>query len=156
MTATSPSVSAKDPTPNPEVRGAFECSVPRVIPVAPDRVFRAWTDPEKARAWLSNGGDLVLQPHVGGLFFLDMVYGGHTYPHYGRYLQVQTDRCLEFTWMSQGTKGKESIVRVDFEPSGSGTRVALSHRGLPDEKSAEDHKGGWAELLEWLEQRTAA
>ena len=141
------------PTPNPEIRGSLSCSVPRTIKASPERVFLAWTDPARARPWLSNGGDLVLQPHSGGLFFLDMIYGDHTYPHYGRYLQVEANRLLEFTWVSQSTLGKESIVRVDFEPVSGGTRVTLTHRGLPDEKSASDHEGGWTEILEWLEQR---
>lgn len=140
-------------TPNPEIRGPFECSVPRVIRASPERVFRAWTDPDRARRWLANGGELVLQPHAGGLFFLDMVYGNHTYPHYGRYLRVEPNRHLEFTWVSQGTLGKETIVSVTFEPDAGGTKVTLVHRGLPDEKLREDHRGGWAELLEWLESR---
>jgi uncharacterized protein YndB with AHSA1/START domain len=141
------------PQPNPEVRGAFECTVPRTIQASAERVFRAWTDPDVARRWLSNGGDLVLQPHVGGLYFLDMVYGEHTYPHYGRYLRVEPQRLLEFTWMSQGTLGKESLVRVEFEPLAAGTRVTLTHVGLPDEKLRDDHESGWKELLAWLEER---
>jgi uncharacterized protein YndB with AHSA1/START domain len=144
------------PTPNPEIRGPFECSVPRLIGAAPERVFRAWTDVEHARNWLANGGELILQPRPGGLFFIDMVYQGHTYPHYGRYLQVEANRRLEFTWVSQGTLGKESIVLVDFEARAGGTQVTITHRGLPDEKLRDDHEGGWAELLQWLEERLAA
>ncbi len=146
-------MTAKAPTPNPEIRGPFTCTVPRTIKASPERVFLAWTDPERARPWLSNGGDLVLQPQRGGLFFLDMIYGDHTYPHYGRYLQVETNRLLEFTWVSQGTLGKESIVRVDFEAVAGGTRVTLTHRGLPDEKTRSEHEAGWTEILEWLENR---
>jgi len=82
-----------------------------------------------------------------------MIYGDHTYPHYGRYLQVEANRLLEFTWMSQGTLGKESIVRVDFEAADGGTKVTLNHRGLPDEKLRNDHEAGWTEILEWLESR---
>lgn len=141
------------PTPNPEIRGPFSCTVPRTIKASPERVFLAWTDPDRARPWLANGGDLVLQPHRGGLFFLDMVYGDHTYPHYGRYLQVEPNRLLEFTWVSQGTLGKESIVRVDFEAVADGTKVTLTHRGLPDEKNRSDHEAGWTEILQWLEER---
>lgn len=144
------------PSPNPDIRGPFECTTARVVKASPSRVFRAWTDPDQARPWLANGGDLVLQAHVGGLFFLDMIYGKHTYPHYGRYLQVVADRLLEFTWVSQGTMGKESIVLVKIDPHAEGTQVTLSHRGLPDEKSRDDHRGGWAELLDWLEQRAVA
>jgi len=153
MTATATKPAAHAPTPNPDIRGPFECRVPRVIKASPERVFRAWTDPARAKGWLSNGGDLILQPQVGGLFFLDMVYGDHTYPHYGRYLKVDPSRLLEFTWVSQGTLGKESIVRVDFEDADGGTKVTLTHSGLPDEKLKKDHEGGWIELLEWLEAR---
>ena len=146
-------MTAKSPTPNPDIRGPFSCAVSRVIKATPEQVFRAWTDPDGARPWLSNGGELVLQPHPGGLFFLDIIYGDHTYPHYGRYLKVEPDRLLEFTWVSQGTLGKESIVRVDLEPVGGGTKATLVHRGLPDEKINQDHEAGWAEILEWLETR---
>ncbi len=146
-------MTARTPTPNPEIRGPFSCTVPRTIKASPDQVFLAWTDPGRARPWLSNGGDLVLQPHDRGLFFLDMVYGDHTYPHYGRYLQVEANRLLEFTWVSQGTLGKESIVRVDFEAVPDGTRVTLTHRGLPDEKIRSEHEAGWTEILQWLEDR---
>ena len=143
-------------SPNPKVRGPFECTVPRVIKAKADRLFKAWTDPEKARPWLTNGGTLVLQPHEGGLFFLDMIYNGHTYPHYGRYLQVKPDRLLEFTWMSQGTRGMETIVRVSFEPQGESTKLTITHSGLPDEKERADHHEGWTEILQWLEERAAA
>ena len=60
---------------------------------------------------------------------------------------------LEFTWLSQGTLGMESIVRVDFEAAGDGTKVTLTHRGLPDEKNKTEHEGGWTEILQWLEDR---
>ena len=52
-----------------------------------------------------------------------------------------------------GTLGKESIVLVEFELKDGGTQLTLTHRGLPDEKNREEHRGGWAELLEWLEDR---
>lgn len=141
------------PPPNPGVRGTFHCTAPRTIKASPERVFRAWTDPERARPWLANGGEIILQPHKGGLFFLDMIYEGFTYPHYGRYLQVEPARLLEFTWMSQGTEGKESIVRVELEPVPEGTRLTLTHTGLPSDKHAREHEGGWLELLRWLEER---
>jgi uncharacterized protein YndB with AHSA1/START domain len=149
-------MTSTSPTPNPKIRGPFSCTVPRTIKASPEKVFRAWTDPDRARPWLSNGGDLVLQPHAGGLFFLDMVYGDHTYPHYGRYLQVEVNRLLEFTWVSQGTLGMESIVRVDFEAADGGTKVTLTHRGLPDEKNKNEHEGGWTEILGWLDGRLEA
>ena len=70
---------------SPGARGPFSFDVPRLLPASPERVFKAWTNETEAAAWLANGGRVILQPHVDGLFFIDMVYMEHTYPHYGRY-----------------------------------------------------------------------
>jgi len=137
-------------TPNPGVRGPFHCQVPKLLPASPDRVYKAWTDEKEATAWLANGGRAILQPHVDGLFFIDMVYLEHTYPHYGRYLATEPGKRLEFTWVSQGTEGKESIVEVTFTPHSDGTMLTLTHRGLPSEESANQHTGGWSEILDVL------
>lgn len=140
-------------TPNPGVRGPFHCEVPKLLPASPDRVYRAWTDSQEVTGWLANGGRVILQPHVDGLFFIDMVYEAHTYPHYGRYLVTEPGRRLEFTWMSQGTEGKESIVTITFTPHADGTMLHLKHEGLPDEKSVESHRGGWTEFVDILAAR---
>ncbi len=104
------------------------------------------------KTWLFGALNSVETP-IYMFNILDMIYGDHTYPHYGRYLQVEANRLLEFTWVSQGTLGKESIVRVDFEAVAGGTRVTLTHRGLPDEKTRSEHEAGWTEILQWLEER---
>ena len=142
--------------PNPNVRGPFECEVPRVMPASPDRVFQAWTNVEEVTGWLASGGRAILDPRVDGLFFIDMLYQDLTYPHYGRYLAVEPARRLEFTWMSQGTQGKESIVEILFEPHAEGTKLTLRHHGLPDENSRDSHLGGWTEFVETLAGRLAA
>jgi uncharacterized protein YndB with AHSA1/START domain len=141
------------PTPNPGIRGPFHCEVPKLLPAPPERVFRAWTDEAEAAQWLANGGRVILQPRIDGLFYIDMVYDAHTYPHYGRYLAVEPGRRLEFTWVSQGTEGKESIVEIRLEPHAAGTMLHLRHHGLPNEASADSHQGGWTEFVDILAGR---
>ncbi|HET7842867.1 MAG TPA: SRPBCC domain-containing protein [Xanthomonadales bacterium] len=140
---------------NPRAMGAFRADVARRYGAPPAKVFAAWTDPASASKWLASGGEVVMNPQVGGLFYVNMVYEGNKYPHYGRYLRVERDRVLEFTWVSEGTKGKESVVTVTFEPAGSGTKLTLAHEGLPDEENAKSHEGGWTELLEAMAKEFA-
>ena len=75
------------------------------------------------------------------------------YPHYGRYLRVESPRVLEFTWVSEGTQGKESVVTIEFVSRGAKTELTLKHEGLPSEAAANDHRGGWTEFLEKLVAR---
>lgn len=135
---------------NQRAMGAFRADLARRYDHPPAKVFAAWTDAAKAKSWLATGGDVVMHPTVGDLFYVNMIYGGNKYPHYGRYLRVDRDERLEFTWVSEGTHGKESVVTVTFKAVGKGTEVSLAHEGLPDEKNAKDHEGGWTELVEAL------
>lgn len=137
---------------NPRAMGAFRADVARRYDHPPAKVFAAWTDAKKASAWLATGGDVVMHPATGDLFYVCMIYQGNEYPHYGRYLRIERDRALEFTWVSEGTKGKESVVTVTFAPDGKGTKVTLAHEGLPDEANARDHEAGWGELMDALSQ----
>lgn len=135
---------------NPRAMGAFQADVSRRYPATPAALFRAWTDPASARSWLASGGDVTMSPVAGGLYYIGMIYQGELYPHYGRYLQVEPARRLEFTWVSEGTRGKESVVTVTFTPSGKETELRIQHEGLPDAAGAADHEGGWKEILDVL------
>ncbi|MEO7149586.1 MAG: SRPBCC domain-containing protein [Rhodanobacteraceae bacterium] len=38
---------------NPSAMGKFKIEVPRTYDAAPERVFRAWTDPASVKVWLA-------------------------------------------------------------------------------------------------------
>jgi uncharacterized protein YndB with AHSA1/START domain len=92
---------------------------------------------------------------VDGLFFVDMKYEGKLYPHYGRYLRLEAPSLVEFTWMSQGTRGEETRVRIDIDAKGAESEIRLTHEGILDEKEAKSHEGGWSEFLDILAKRLA-
>ncbi len=138
---------------NDNAMGGFRISVPRSYEATPERVFRAWTDQASVRAWLAGGEGAVIDARTGGLFYIEMPNAGRIYPHYGRYLRVDSPRLLEFTWVSEGTLGKESVVTIELTPRGTQTELRLTHEGLPDEKLAENHRGGWTHILEALVAR---
>lgn len=135
---------------NENAMGPFRISLPRTYDASPERVFRAWTDTESARAWLAMGGDASLDPRPDGLFYLGMLWNGDIMPHYGRYLRVEAPRLLEFTWVSETTRGKETVVTIEFTPRGRQTELRLTQEGLPDEESATKHTEGWTHFLDTL------
>ena len=140
---------------NENAMGSFRLSVPRTYDAPPERVFRAWTDPASMKAWLAEGGDVAADPQPDGLFYLGMMHGGVIRPHYGRYLHVESPRLLEFTWVSEHTRGKESVVTIEFTPRNRQTELRLTHEGLPDEEMVMAHTGGWTYFLDALVARLA-
>jgi uncharacterized protein YndB with AHSA1/START domain len=138
---------------NENSMGTFRISIPKTYDASPERVFRAWTDPASAKVWLAEGGDAVMDARPAGLFYLGMSRNGNIIPHYGRYLRVEAPRLLEFTWVSEHTRGKESVVTIEFTPRGQQTELSLIHEGLPDEDMAMAHTKGWTYFLDTLVER---
>src|SRR5436309_2894937 len=56
---------------------------------------------------------------------------------------VRRPRLLEFTWMSEATRGLESRVTVEMTPSRGATDLVLTHNGLPDDEIGRGHEEGW-------------
>ena len=125
-------------------------TVTRHLSASPDRVYRAWTDPEQYKKWFL-ARRLIMHEGVDGLFFWETLYQGNVWPHYGRFLKLEKPRLVELTWMSQATQGLESIVRVELVPKDGGTDLELTHSGLPDEKSRADHQEGWRQIAASLD-----
>jgi uncharacterized protein YndB with AHSA1/START domain len=87
---------------------------------------------------------------VDGLFYIAVKHEGRIWPHYGRFLKIDRPRRVEYTWMSEATKGAESIVTVTMEPRGDETDVTLHHSGVPDDEMGRQHKDGWTWILSTL------
>jgi uncharacterized protein YndB with AHSA1/START domain len=97
-------------TPNP----ALDLVLERTIPVPPERVWSAWTQPELLMQWFTPApwktvaADLDVRP--GGRCVTTMESPeGDQYPNAGCYLQVETNRLLVFT----------SVMTEDFRPVAS-------------------------------------
>lgn len=72
----------------------------------------------------------------------------------GRIVGWQPGRRLAFLWRQANWQPDESTeVELRFEPSGSGTRVALEHAGwervTSDPAASEGYQEGWEDLLGW-------
>jgi uncharacterized protein YndB with AHSA1/START domain len=133
----------------------IDLSVSRTMDAAPEEIFDAWIDPAKLGAWFG-AGRLIMNPAVDGLYYMAVEYEGRIWPHYGRFLRIERPRLVEQTWMSEGTRGLESIVTLRLEPRGDRTEVTIRHTGVPDDEEGRKHEEGWSSLLEEIDHRLAA
>jgi uncharacterized protein YndB with AHSA1/START domain len=124
----------------------LKVNVSRLIRTAPEDVFRAWTDPERMQRWFGTKKQIV-NPKVDGLFYLAMEQQGRIWPHYGRYLRLEKPRVIEFTWMSEGTEGRETVVTIELAARDGGTQLTLKHEGIPDTELGRGHQQGWTEIV---------
>ena len=136
----------------------------RSYPVGPQKVWRAWTDPQAIKRWWGPGGPqpvslAQLDVRVGGRFRI--VFGGpqgNEHEVQGVYKEVvaptfTTMGKLAFTWTwPKSTPERESLVTILFKPVAGGTELDFVHSQLFDESVRDGHQRGWSESLVKLEQ----
>ena len=129
----------------------------RSYPVAPEKVWRAWTDAEAVKRWWGPGpGEPVslaeLDVRVGGRFRI--VFGGpdgKMHECAGVYQEVVPHRKLVFTWhWPNSTPERVSLVTIVFKDLNGKTELVFTHEQLFDEKARDDHKRGWSASLDKL------
>jgi len=133
-----------------------EITVSRTIPASAERVFDVWMNPKSPGGPWFGAERLIWSGEVDGLFYLAGKHEGRTWPHYGRFIAIERPRRVEHTWVSEATKGVESIVTVTMEPRAEETEVTLTHTGVPDDEMGRRHKEGWAWILSMLAEGLAA
>jgi len=131
----------------------IDVTVTRTIAASPEKVFDVWIDPQSPGGLWYGADRSIVNVAVDGLFYLAMKHEGRTWPHYGRFIQIDRPRRVEHTWMSEATKGVESVLTVTFEPRGEETQVTLVHTGVPDDEMGRQHKDGWTWVLSMLGER---
>jgi len=131
----------------------------RRYPVAPEKVWRAWTDAEAVKRWWGPGpGEPVslaeLDVRVGGRFRI--VFGGpegRDHECAGVYREVVPNRKLVFTWTwPNSTPERESLVTIVFRAVAEGTELDFRHEQFFDEAARDGHQRGWSGALAKLEE----
>jgi uncharacterized protein YndB with AHSA1/START domain len=129
-----------------------EITLSRTIPAPAEKVFEVWINPNSPGGPWFGAEHCILNPVVDGLFYLAVKHENRIWPHYGRFTQLDRPRLIEHTWMSEGTKGAESVVTITLEPRGEETEFTLRHSGVPDDEMGRQHKQGWEWILSMLAQ----
>jgi uncharacterized protein YndB with AHSA1/START domain len=128
----------------------------RRYPVAPEKLWRAWTDPQAIKRWFGPGTEPVsaaeLDVRVGGRFRI--VFGGadgNEHEAAGVYQEVIPNQKLSFTWhWPRTTPERVSRVTILFKPAGGGTELDFRHEQFYDEAARDGHKRGWTAALDKL------
>ncbi|HSU17378.1 SRPBCC domain-containing protein [Longimicrobium sp.] len=98
---------------------------------APEKVWRALTEPELLAEWLLPVIDLHLEP--GAAFtFRTQPYPGWDGTVSCRVLEIEPQRKLSYTWT---VPFLDTVVTFTLTPTASGTRLSLVQSGFkPDQK----------------------
>jgi uncharacterized protein YndB with AHSA1/START domain len=130
----------------------IDVNLNRMISGNPAEVFDAWLDPNHAGSPWHGVTRAIVQPHVDGLFYRmhPSESGDFELAHYGRFIVVDRPKRIQYTWVSQHTRGLESVVTVDLKPQGQQTMLTLRHEGVPDDEMGRKHEMGWKHYLDLL------
>ncbi len=129
----------------------------RVLPVSPEKLFRAFTDADAIAAWLPPYGFTCRVGHmdarVGGSFrmaFTNFTTGGsHSFG--GDYLEFVPNARLRYTdRFDDPNLPGEIDVTVDFKPVVCGTEITIEQTGIPDAIPTEMCYLGWQDSLDKL------
>jgi uncharacterized protein YndB with AHSA1/START domain len=135
-----------------------EVSVARTIAAKPHAIFEVYVDPNSPGSPWFGAARLIINVKVDGLFYFLVSHEGKDWAHYGRFLRIDHPSLsgtgvVEYTWMSEATRGAESIVTITFAPLGEETEVTLRHANVPDDEMGRRHADGWTWMLNLLAER---
>jgi uncharacterized protein YndB with AHSA1/START domain len=129
--------------------------VRRTIAATVDELFEAWLDPESLAQWMRPGAGanstVKVDARVGGTFEVVMHHQSGPNRHYGEYRAIERNKKLVFTWCSDATHHKETVVTVEFRAASASTEIVLTHERMPDHEACLKHSQGWTMALELLE-----
>ncbi|HEY1309844.1 MAG TPA: SRPBCC domain-containing protein [Pseudolabrys sp.] len=132
-------------------------TIKRRFNATPEKVFAAWTDPEKVKRWMGPGEVKALSvesdPRTGGRYrWLMQAPNGEQHDVGGAYREVIPNEKLVFTWAWKSTPERESLVTVLIKPDGQGSLMTLTHEQFFDDEARDRHNQGWEGAMPKLEK----
>jgi len=142
----------------------------RRIKAAPEKVYAAWTDPEKLKQWFGPDEGKVVSAKTdlrvgGGFRIVFHTMDGEQHDVSGIYSEVEPNRKLAFSWAWRTmperesrltlTFKRESRLTLTFKPDGDATLFTLFHEQFADQAARDGHEQGWNGALDKLERLLA-
>jgi len=118
--------------------------VEREVPYAPEKIWRALTQPHLIEEWLMKND---FRPAVDHRFNFRGDWGSVDC----RVLTIEPNRTLSYTWDAMGL---ESVVTWTLTPTAAGTHLRMEQAGFkPDQNQAyQGAKFGWQKFFAKLEE----
>jgi uncharacterized protein YndB with AHSA1/START domain len=127
--------------------------VQRIVRASAADIFDAWTDPAAMAQWMTPSGTAAAEVdlRVGGRFRLVMSDEHLRIEHTGEYRVIEPPKLLVFTWRSEFTGMRDTLVTVRLtERASRETEIEVTHELATDDE-ASSHAGGWSQLLARLQ-----
>ena len=135
----------------------------RVLKSTPDRVYRAFLDPDAMAKWLPPNGFTGkvhhLDARVGGSYRMSFTNftSGHSHSFGGEYLElVPHERIRHTDRFDDPNLPGEMQTTITFTKVSVGTEVSIVQEGVPDAIPPEACYLGWQESLTLLTQLVEA
>ena len=126
----------------------------RVLRAPPDRVYRAFIDPDAMAKWLPPNGFTgkvhQMDAKVGGTYKMSFANFNTKQAHSfgGRYLELKPGELLRYTGVFDDPFPKgEMITTVTLKKSIAGTDISITQEGIPEMIPADMCYLGWQESL---------
>jgi len=140
--------------PSPSGTG-ITLALEREYKTTPERVFEAFTTPEKLARWFCPTDDYEcivheLDARVGGKYRFEMKHkGGNVHVAFGTYEVVSRPDRLVFTFAFENNPAAgESRVNVSFEQHGAVTRMHFFQENIPSADIRDRNLNGWTGSFE--------
>lgn len=129
----------------------------RVLRSKPDRVYRAFLDPDALVKWLPPHG-FTAKVHqadakVGGVYRMSFTNfsTGQSHAFGGKYLEMVPDQRLRYTDVFDDPNlPGEMITTIDIKPVSCGVEINIVQEGIPDLIPTDACYLGWQDSLELL------
>jgi uncharacterized protein YndB with AHSA1/START domain len=137
--------------------------IKRVLPAAPEVVFRAFTDASELARWWGPKGFTIpsveFEARVGESYRIEMQPPeGDRFHLTGEFREVDPPARLAYTfaWEEPDPDDLETLVALSLRDLGEATEVSLTQGPFKTEARLELHRDGWTDTLDKLERLLAA
>jgi uncharacterized protein YndB with AHSA1/START domain len=129
----------------------------RVLLAKPDRVYRAFLDPDAMARWLPPDGFTCrvhhMDPRVGGTYKMSFTNftTGHSHSFGGRYLELVPNERIRYTDVfDDPNMPGEMITSIEIRAVSLGTELCAEQSGIPDMIPLDSCYVGWQQSLQFL------
>jgi uncharacterized protein YndB with AHSA1/START domain len=140
------------------VREKPSLTIVRKLKAAPEKVWRALTQPDALKQWFAPSDAFTIPRaetdlRVGGSYHIVMKSpDGEEHDVSGAYREILPNRKLVYTWVWKSAPERESLVTWELRAAGAGTELTLRHEQFADAEARDKHQQGWTGCIARLEK----